>query len=65
MPAASLVDLQVCADKIIRRWTEGDCDCYAEQVPRRVVVGCLSFRICECCGGRVTHDRRRLVRPSL
>lgn len=49
--AASLVDLQVGADRVIGRWTEGDCGCNAEQVLRRVVVGCLSFRLCECCGG--------------
>jgi hypothetical protein len=60
--AAALVDLEVRADMLIRAWCEGDCDCYAEQVPRRIIVGCLTFTICECCGGRVTHDRRRLVR---
>jgi hypothetical protein len=62
MAAAALVELQVRADKLVREWCGGDCGCYSEQVPRRVIVGCLTFRICESCGGRVTYDRRRLVR---
>jgi hypothetical protein len=64
VPAAALVDLQVRADRLVRRWCEGECGCYAEQFPRRVIVGCLTFTICEACGGRITYDRRRLMRAN-
>jgi hypothetical protein len=62
--STSLLDLQIRADKIIRQRAHGDCGCYADQAPRRVASGCLSFVVCDSCGGRVRHDRRRLVPSS-
>lgn len=61
MPAASLEELQIRADRLIRQRTHGDYGCYADQAQRRVTGGCLTFVVCGACGGRVTHDRRRLV----
>jgi hypothetical protein len=51
VPPASVVELQVRADRSCTRCTEGDCGCYSEQTPRRVIVGCLSFMACGTCGG--------------
>jgi hypothetical protein len=51
MAAAAIVDLQVRADKIIREWTGGECVCYAEQVPCRVIVTCLSFASASAAAG--------------
>lgn len=64
MAAASLEELRVRADRIVRRAAPSDCGCYGEQAPVRVSVGCVTFRVCASCGGRVTHDRRRLVPSS-
>jgi hypothetical protein len=64
MTAVSLEDLRVRADRIVRRLTDGDCGCYSDQAAQRMNVGCLSFLACATCGGRVTHDRRRLIPSS-
>jgi hypothetical protein len=61
MPAASLEELRIRADRIVRRWAPVDCGCYGEQALVRVSAGCITFVVCGTRGGRVTHDRRRLA----
>ena len=37
---------------------------YGEQSPVRVSAGCVTFVICQTCGGRVTHTRKHLTPSS-
>jgi hypothetical protein len=60
MAAASLEELRIRADRIVRRAAPSDFGCYGEQSVRDS-VGCVTFRVCGTCRGRVTHDRRRLM----
>jgi hypothetical protein len=64
MPAASLEELRIRADRIVRRAAPNDCGCFGDQTPVRVSVGCVTFVMCRSCGGRITHDRRRLTPSS-
>jgi hypothetical protein len=64
MPAASLEELRIRADRIVRRAAPNDCGCYGEQAPVRVSVGCVTFVMCRTCWGRVTHSRRHLTPSS-